>query len=589
MTEVDESESVVDGLDGCHRLPTAAAEKHIVAALPQVRDCVVVSARLDGRMQTNVVLDLLPGADRDADHEAAVLAALAESGIGPETVHRIYVNGSDRDFPGWELAGHREMLARAQLEEMAGARLLGFGAGADPVPVAVERIRVEFAGDGAGTGELSWGQREIWQAMTRQGNWLPLGGWKPLDPGTSIEDVAEELAYLHHRFPSMRTRLRFDTAGRPTQELAADGVTHLEIFDAPQDADDAAADTLAAAIAAHYEHTPYDLRAEWPVRMAVVRRGNRPTHMVVIMHHLALDAGGGEIMLRDVAVRATEPPTGLQQLELARWQASPAGQKQSQRAMRHVAEVLRTMPVPTFPPSADPRRPRWWSAELESSALRLAVRVLGDRTGADPASVMLALYAVALTRVTGVNPVLLRPVIGNRFRRQLADVVCHTSQAGLLLLDTADATVEEVIRRANAASLTVVKHSYYDPEHLSAMMAAIAHLRGAELDIASFINDRRVAPAPAEDRADDPAGDSADSATMPTAEDFAAARAATRFEFTGRRNEPVERLFLHIDDAPGAVKLTVEADTRALAPAQMEVLIRGVEELAVQAVLHPGS
>src|SRR5258708_4773607 len=88
---------------------------------------------------------------------------------------------------------------------VASARLRGLGPDPSRVPSPTDRVPVAFAGDGEGVAELTWGQREIWQSMTRQGNWLPLGGWRPLDPGTTIESIADELAYLHGRFPSMRT------------------------------------------------------------------------------------------------------------------------------------------------------------------------------------------------------------------------------------------------------------------------------------------------------------------------------------------------------------------------------------------------
>jgi hypothetical protein len=72
-----------------------------------------------------------------------------------------------------------------------------------------------------------------------------------------------------------------------------------------------------------------------------------------------------------------------------------------------------------------------------------------------------------------------------------------------------------------------------------------------------------------------------------TAEEFATARAASRFTWAGRRNDPVERLFLHIDDAPDAVALRIEADTHGLSPAQIEQVVREIEEVAVTAALQP--
>jgi hypothetical protein len=436
---------------------------------------------------------------------------------------------------------------------------------------------VDFRGDGEGVEELSWGQREIWQSMTRQGNWLPLGGWKPLDPGTTVADVAAELAYLHGRFPAMRTRLRFDATWRPRQELFAEGRTELAVFDAAEPGPEAA-DRLAAEIQAHYEHRPYDLRAEWPIRMAVVRQDGLATRMVVLMHHVAVDGGGAAVMIRDAAVRNTAPQTALSPLEQARWQGSPAGKTQNQRALRYFEQLLRTIPIPRFPESPDPRRPRWWGLEYESPALREALPIISARIGADPTHVLLALYAVALARVTGVNPVVLRLVVGNRFRPSLADSVSNVANAGLVVVDVADATVGELVERARRAVVTGLKHGYYDPEQLGRLIDRVAADRGADPDIKSFFNDRRADRSMA---ALEPA--------PPTPESLRAVLGQGRLRWTTRRNVPVERLFVQIEDVPDAVKLGIEADTRALAPAQLEALARGVEEAAVRAVLEPSA
>ena len=41
--------------------------------------------------------------------------------------------------------------------------------------VPVENVPVRFAGDGAGTGQLPWSQREVWDGMQLKHTWLPIG------------------------------------------------------------------------------------------------------------------------------------------------------------------------------------------------------------------------------------------------------------------------------------------------------------------------------------------------------------------------------------------------------------------------------
>lgn len=452
-------------------------------------------------------------------------------------------------------------------------RLPGEGPGA-PLPGPAERVAVAFAGlDGAGTEPLTWGQWSLWEAMVRHGSWMPLGGARPLAPGTTVQDVADELRHLVTRYPSMRTRLRFDAGPEPRQEVAGAGEVFLEVHDAPDGADPAA---TAAAVAAHHRHAPFDLAAHWPVRMSVVRHRGTPTHLVAVICHLATDAAGARTMLREVAAKERSPLRGLQPLEQARWQRSPAGRLQDDRAHRHHERLLAAIvprPLPAAPP---PPGPRYWTGELRSRALRPAVRAVARRTGATPTTVLLALYAAALARATAVNPVVVRPMVGNRFRPGLADVVCMLSQLGLCTLDLAGATLDEAVDRTRRATLGAYKYGYYDPRRFAALLDRATRERPG-LDVSCVFNDRR-------DEAPD-AADAADDTPAPTAEQLRAARTGTAFRWAERTDRPSERLFLNVEDEPEGVLLSFTADVRLLPPDRFEPLLRDVEGLAVAAAL----
>ncbi|MFD0567690.1 condensation domain-containing protein [Kitasatospora saccharophila] len=357
-----------------------------------------------------------------------------------------------------------------------------------------ERIEVPFAGDGSGVGELSWGMWEIWHAMVAQRSSLPIGGTAALPADRTVESVAAELRYLMGRFPSMRTRLRFGPDGHPTQELFASGRIGLELYDAPAGTDPGG---LAAQVELAYRERPFDHAGEWPVRMAVVRAGGRPTHLVSIMNHLVSDAAGGAIMLREVRERADGPVAGLQQLEQAAWQGSAAGQQQNARALRHWERILRTVPARRFAPSTDPREPRHWTGEFRSAALPLALPVVAARTGGDPRAVLLAVYALALRRIGAAEPVVLRPVVSNRFRSALGGAVCMAAQAGIAVLDTGDGGVPAAVAAARGATLAAYKHAYFHPERLNELIARISAERGEDLDVQCFFNDRSTRPAAA--------------------------------------------------------------------------------------------
>jgi Condensation domain len=444
-------------------------------------------------------------------------------------------------------------------------------------PPVAERVTVDFAGDGAGVDEMSWGMWEIWHAMEAQRTALPHGGWAPLAEGTGLADVAGELRYLMSRFPSTRTRLRFDAAGRPTQELFASGRIDLEVYDAG-DGDPA---EVAAAVERNYRGTEFDYAGAWPVRMAVVRQHGRLTHQVVITSHLVSDGEGGSIMLRELKARETAPVTGMQQLEQARWQRSPEGQRQNDRALRHWEGILRAVPARQLPGPTDPRSPRYWDGTLCSPALTAALPVIAARTGAGLPTVRLALFAVALSRVTGINPVVVRPVVNNRFRPGLADVVCMVAQAGVCALDVKDATVDQAVERALRGTMSAYKYAYFHPEGLRELIARVSRERGEDVTVGCFVNDRSTYLPPRDDRVPTAAEEPA--ATL------RAARGATTFRWTARQDTPADRLFVSVVDGPDGPRFEIRIDTHFISPADTEALAHGMEQAAVEAALTPAA
>jgi acyl carrier protein len=429
----------------------------------------------------------------------------------------------------------------------------------------VVRVMVLFDGEGAGEGALSWGQAEYWEAVGRLGHWHPLGGIKPLEPGTTVEDVAEELRYLMSRYPVARTRLRFDAAGRPAQHVAANGTIALEVVEAGDTDPEKVADLLAD----RYRMTELDFAAEWPVRMGVVRQGPRPTHLVTVMSHLTVDGTGGGIMLREVAARTADPVPEMQPLAQTRWQQAPAGQRQNAAALHHCEGVFRAIAPDQFAGHGEDRQPRYWQGELRSAALPAALRTIAEHTGAESSTILLALFATAVRGRTGVNPVLVRPIIANRFRLGLAAVVCTLAQAGYCALEVDHASFRETLRRAKRAVLGASKHAYADPRSIAELRDRIAAERGVTLETACYLNDRRK---PRREAADQPSGETAGGPTAPPGD----------FRWIRSQDGPaLEKLLLEIDDAPEGVRVTLTLDTAYISLAEGKALIQALEDIAV--------
>lgn len=430
-----------------------------------------------------------------------------------------------------------------------------------------DRVIVRFDGEGGGSGELAWGQQEAWMTLRRVGSWMPLGGVKPLPPDTTVEGVAAELRYLLSRYQPLRTKLRLDDPDRPRQVVHATGEAVLEVVDAGG----ADPDTVAAAVHRRYVDTDLDFAAEWPIRMGVVRRYGVLTHMVVLMSHFATDAHGARVMLREVATRDGTPVSGMQPLDQARWQQSPAGRRQNDAALRYYESILRTITPRRFNQSRDIQQQPVWDGDFSSPAMRLAVAAIADRTRVDAAALLLAIFAIALTRVTGINPVVVRPLVGNRFRPGLSDVVCTATQSGLCVLDVAGVPFDEALARVKRATMTAYKHAYHNPADLADLRRQVSRDRGTDIDIACFFNNRRAE-----------GGSGSVPEVTPQLIDDALPRSVLRWTPTDKA--PLRRMFVRVEtDTADAMRLSTLIDTNLLSLADAEACLRGMETVAIEA------
>jgi hypothetical protein len=465
-----------------------------------------------------------------------------------------------------------------------------------------ETIDVPFEGEGSGSGALNWGQQHILGAIRNLGSSMNMCAIRELEPTATVQDFVEELRFYLNRFQAMRTLLRFEPDQPPVQVVHAHGVAPLAIVDLDPRADAAAA---AAALVAEHEQRHFDDEREFPIRMVLLRQAGRLTHLVTVLNHFATDGAGAFAMYEDFLHR--DPGTGLARgpvpthpLDLTAQQATPAGRRQSDASLRYWERQLAALP-PRRPTAASPEtESRYRRATLRSVPLLLAATKIAHRLECDVSAVLLGLFATALARLTGEQPTAAQMLVSNRFRPGMADIVGNVSQSGLFVVDVADATVDEVVERAQRAVTRTYKYAYFDLQQWKTLLADIERTRGEELALC-YYNDRpsqRSATAPG---------------TEPAPEAITAAM-ATRSPLTWTTLPFFnERLMVTIDNADSAdnadstdnavstdnannaeeddnaVTLLVSADTWFVTPADMESLARTMESLAVAAALDPST
>src|SRR5215469_12591160 len=274
-----------------------------------------------------------------------------------------------------------------------------------------DKVVVQFAGDGSGVAELSWGQEVIWSVIQDKDNSLPMGGARALPPGQTLADVAAGLSFIMSRHQALRTRLRLGPDGQTQQEVHASGTITLEVVDAG----DSDPGEVAAAVAAGYKARDFDYENEWPLRMAVITHHGSATHVVQVLCHIAVDAGALAALYDDFDHRAerTGPVTAIQPMEQASWQRGPSGRRAHEASMRYVERLFASIPDHQLTESGDPRQPRFWQVTLDSPAGYRAAGMLAARIGLGTSPVLLAAFAVALTSISVSSRVAVHLVVSN--------------------------------------------------------------------------------------------------------------------------------------------------------------------------------
>jgi hypothetical protein len=181
-----------------------------------------------------------------------------------------------------------------------------------------------------------------------------------------------------------------------------------------------------------------------------------------------------------------------------------------------------------------------------------------------------------------VHPLTVKVMVSNRFRSDLANVIAPVAQNSVLTIYVTDTSIDEVVTRTRGASLSSGMRAYYDPDDLAEVMARLDAERGYPASVTCRINDQR-AMVRRDDAASTAAADDADPMTLKQK------LAETTLTWLGPRYNMHEQVNILIENKPDVVSLHMMWDRQCLTDEQVEALLRGVEEVAVEAALDPAA
>jgi hypothetical protein len=419
-------------------------------------------------------------------------------------------------------------------------------------------IRIAFRGARSRRGALTLGQRNVLRSMRHQetdGHNFTLALDVDVPPGLALPAVVAAVRELILRHESLRTTYPDGADGEQlvagSGELVAQ-VCEVSIVDHTA--------VLARLTAARVEPG-----TELPVRVAVMADRGTPVRVVLVLSHVAVDAAGLEVLRRELTrllAGHALAPARWQPLDQAVRESTEDGQRRANRAVDYWRDRLLRAPqcMLAVPEDVTPGRAAYRSARLRSTELAWATSVVASRAHASrPATVLAALCAVVGHHV-GQRRCVVTTIAGNRHEPELRDYVGPLAQDGLVYVDLPAGSFDTLVRRVFTASMNAYRHSRFDALALWQTIGDIGRERGISFARDLVFNDLSgYAPG-------------VGSAPLPDSE----------FAWLPAADLPA-RLVCYVNRLDSQAEIVVWADARRLPQARLELVVRGLRRLLVEA------
>ncbi|MGQ0841560.1 condensation domain-containing protein [Actinokineospora sp.] len=346
------------------------------------------------------------------------------------------------------------------------------------------------------TASLSWGQRNIWldhhQLPPRARHELNFSISYTPPPGSTVANLKLALDSMARRYESLRSTYGWEAGRGVVQRVDSPRPVPVRCHDTAERPEVSVTEVVAEVTEAEFR-----LDEQWPMRACVISTDSVPKLMVVVGHHIAVDDWSLEGMKREFAELhadlVAKRPVRLASVrhhpvDLAGYEASPAGVAASARALSYWDRTLAQVPTDQFTARRGPgQEPH--SATLSSPAALAAAHDLATRHGVWPSLVHTAAFAAVLSAYTGSGGVAYRTYASNRDLPLHADMMSCLFLPVLVHTDCADdPAFDEVVRRTAKTCGEAMDHSYSAYDEALELVARHGFARGADLRLGTAVN-----------------------------------------------------------------------------------------------------
>jgi hypothetical protein len=441
-------------------------------------------------------------------------------------------------------------------------------------------IPVEFTGQRAGEGPLTFGQLDVytWASVAPDLTYAILYDELPVPAMMSVDEVAAAAAALIERHESLRSS--YLPGEPPRQRVTASGVQMLEACSlgdgqwGPRDRP-----VVAEALIRWLRESPDPVRR--PTRIAVAIApgpGKRVIACAAGFTHVGMDQGSIEILKRDFAALLSQPtrrPPGgptHQPLDQAELEATPAERRKADAALAYMVRQSRRAPhclyaLPGARPSGESL-----AVELSSVAAAMAVPRAAARTRTGRSGVVLAAICAVIAHRASYPELVIPLASSNRFERHLVNYVGALAQLTLATIEVGGRSFDGLALHCWTTTMEANRHARYDNVQRDTMIGLVKHERGLRLEFDPFFNS--LVPASW-------SGLTAGVGFQPAEIDAALARTELRWRPMPDGRESIR---FSLDQIDGCLRLDMWSGDAGLVPrTEVESVLLAVERLLVAA------
>ncbi|MGV0794569.1 amino acid adenylation domain-containing protein [Mycolicibacterium sp. XJ1819] len=305
---------------------------------------------------------------------------------------------------------------------------------------------------------LSDGQRRMWFVQTADptGAILNICLSYRITGALDVARLREAVDAVAARHELLRTTYHADAAGEP-QRAVHDALTPGWSVHDLSDLSEHARRLRLEVLAQREFGAPFDLSADAPLRLTVVRTGADEHVMLLVAHHIAWDDGCWRIFFTDLTRAYCGEPLG------GPVPVPPPADESVTEDLEYWRNVLSDPPEPLELPGPNGSAvPTNWRSQRSTLALPEAtverVTALAKETGATPYMVLLAAFGVLIHRYTHADDFLVATPVLNR-SAQVEDVIgYYGNTVALRLRPRPQQTFREVLADARDAALGAFAH-----------------------------------------------------------------------------------------------------------------------------------